>query len=318
MSNQDNTPTQAKSITTDKYNRDFVYHIPGRVLFDKTLKPIDLKVYAIVRSFMDTTGEAYPSNGWFANKLDIDPTTASRSLTRLEKGCHIKRTEIDGRRYLLIGKPIPESVVSQQGGGSKDPGGVDQMIKGGRSNDQGGVDQMINQLDQSTIASKNISARAQNFLNNKEPATKGWIQGKQELQAFYEQELLPRGIDIKWGDLDKLCARYGLDYLKEKLLVLESKGDVDNKAAYYTAAVRKDYPLPSQPKRHSARKTFAPGETTPEQIELSQEQIARKQEIDKAGMASLKALKKKMGYLIESNVSDEPYNCEGGEIFAPW
>jgi len=56
-------------------NRDFVYNIPEKVLFDNSLTINDLKVYAIVRSFMDTTGTAFPSNNWIANKLIFKTNT---------------------------------------------------------------------------------------------------------------------------------------------------------------------------------------------------------------------------------------------------
>ena len=58
---------------TESCNRDFLYHVPGKVLFDTTLTPLDLKIYMIVRSFMDTTGKAtFASNKWIATKLNIE------------------------------------------------------------------------------------------------------------------------------------------------------------------------------------------------------------------------------------------------------
>ncbi len=134
-------------------NRDFIYTIPQTVLLDLTLHLVDLRVYALVRSFMDTTGDAYPSNGWLAKKLDVDPTTISRSISKLQKKGYLTRVEIAGRRHLMIGKPIPEKLVIHR---------LDLQIKGGRSTDQGGVDLQINQLDQRSITSNVINDHVKN------------------------------------------------------------------------------------------------------------------------------------------------------------
>jgi len=133
---------------SNAHNRDFIYTIPESVLFDEELRPIDLKVYMVIRSFMDTTGEAFPSNAWFADRLKIAPETASRSVARLEKRKHISRFDHNDKRYLRAGKPVPESLVSNQA--------LDQKIKGGLTKRSNPVDQKINLLDQSTIPSKFI------------------------------------------------------------------------------------------------------------------------------------------------------------------
>ena len=95
-----------------EHNRDFIYTIPSRILFDKTITDLDRKVYMIIRSFMDTTGQCYPSNNWFAEALGCDKRSIPRSVDRLIEQDYIKRIDQDGRRYLLIQqKPCPEKLI---------------------------------------------------------------------------------------------------------------------------------------------------------------------------------------------------------------
>ena len=96
-------------------NRDFIYTIPSRVLFDKNLTDLDRKVYMIIRSFMDTTGNCYPSNGWLAEKFDVEKRSIPRSLARLLKYGYVKRINEKGQRYLIINyTPCPEEVVTSE------------------------------------------------------------------------------------------------------------------------------------------------------------------------------------------------------------
>lgn len=93
-------------------NRDFIYTLPEKIFNDTTLSINDLKIYMIVRSFMDTTGEAYPSNNWIAKRLQIHRTTVIACLNKLCKKKYLVRHETNGRRYLdIFRSPLPEEVV---------------------------------------------------------------------------------------------------------------------------------------------------------------------------------------------------------------
>lgn len=106
MSNNNTNPEKS-------YNRQFVYNIPENILFDEDLSFTDIKLYAVIRSFMDTTGDAYPSNNWIAKKLSIDRTTAIRSINRLCKKFYLIREDINGHRHLKISvSSIREEVVA--------------------------------------------------------------------------------------------------------------------------------------------------------------------------------------------------------------
>lgn len=83
-------------------SRDFIYTIPSKVLFDDSITDLDRKIYMIIRSFMDTTGDCYPSNAWFAEKLKINKRTVPASINRLVETGHIKRIDHESKRYLII------------------------------------------------------------------------------------------------------------------------------------------------------------------------------------------------------------------------
>lgn len=88
-------------------NRDFLYTIPSKVLFDSRLQNIDLKIYMIVRSFQDTThAAAYPSNAWIAERVSCHPRKVPQSLAKMEKLGHIRRFEEAGKRFIEISKPV--------------------------------------------------------------------------------------------------------------------------------------------------------------------------------------------------------------------
>lgn len=134
-------------------NRDFIYTIPQTVLEDCSLNGTDLRVYMYVRSFMDTTKDAYFSNEWAAKRLNIDPLTVSRSISKLVKKQYLTRLPYKGQRHLVAGRPIKESVVNTVGideGLTKTSRGVDENVKAG-------VDENVNQLDQRSITSKKIN-----------------------------------------------------------------------------------------------------------------------------------------------------------------
>ncbi len=90
-----------KSATTN-LNRDFIYTIPEKVLFDENITDLDRKIYMIIRSFMDTTGSCYASNNWIATKLKIERRSIIRSLERLETNGYITRFTENSSRYLKI------------------------------------------------------------------------------------------------------------------------------------------------------------------------------------------------------------------------
>lgn len=103
MNNMDNNPNL----------RDFIYTVPERIFLDNSLSLNELKIYMIIRSFMDTTGKAYPSNKWVADKLGINSRNTIHNINKLLEKGYIERIEHNGRRFLRIKLSIGvEEVVS--------------------------------------------------------------------------------------------------------------------------------------------------------------------------------------------------------------
>lgn len=98
-----------KNATT---NRDFIYTIPSKIMHDNDLSLNDIKIYMIVRSFMDTAGSCYASNNWIASNLRIHRTTVIECIKNLIQKTYLVRTEVNGQRYLSVNyTPCPMEVV---------------------------------------------------------------------------------------------------------------------------------------------------------------------------------------------------------------
>lgn len=126
-------------------NREFIYTIPESIFFDNSLTLNDMKVYMIIRSFMDSHRECFASNKWFAETLDVDSRTIRGSLSKLETKSYIERLEINRTRVLVTKrrglnmidpdlKCTPDLVckgedLNVRGGGSSDPGGEDLNVR---------------------------------------------------------------------------------------------------------------------------------------------------------------------------------------------
>lgn len=135
----------------DSYNntlsRQFIYTCPEKVFNDSTLSINELKIYMIIRSFMDTTGDAYPSNNWIADKLQISRRKAIDNINRLVEKGYLERININGRRHLRIAiKPILEQ--------TDDSLPVTQTSPPSDANVTPPSDANVTQLDQSNIITK--------------------------------------------------------------------------------------------------------------------------------------------------------------------
>lgn len=161
MTNNSNT---TKHNSEDFYKRNFTYSVQRTIFKDKTLTINDLKIYMIVRSFIDTTGDAYPSNNWIANELEIDRRTVITCINRLiEKGYLIKY-DIKGKRHLSVKVPsIPQEIIApdeeEKLSTASDLNVTQLVITRSPPSDHTITppsDLAITQLDQNIINSKNI------------------------------------------------------------------------------------------------------------------------------------------------------------------
>ncbi len=102
------------STNNTNFNRDFIYTVPETILFHPEMKLLELKIYMIIRSFMDTTGKAYPSNNWISAKCGADRRSIIRSLKKLIQHGFIKKIIENGHRLLFVNNtPCPFDLVTQ-------------------------------------------------------------------------------------------------------------------------------------------------------------------------------------------------------------
>lgn len=133
------------------YTPSFVYMIPKEILFNPKLTFVDIKVYSIVRSFMDSRRNCYPTNNWIAKQLNVASRTIQASLERLCNLKYLERITIEGRRYIKTVHAIERDDVPNDG---KNIEGDDLQIVGGRSTDRGGDDLQIHTpiIDQNILS----------------------------------------------------------------------------------------------------------------------------------------------------------------------
>src|SRR5690554_7948655 len=88
--------------TSTELNRDFIYNTPEKILFHPDITLAQLRIYAIIRSFMDTTGIAYCSNNWLAQKVGVKRNAIIVGINALVAMGFITKKQKDGFRFLSI------------------------------------------------------------------------------------------------------------------------------------------------------------------------------------------------------------------------
>jgi hypothetical protein len=143
-------------------SRQFIYTCPDKVFLDHTLSVNELRIYMIVRSFLDSTGEAFPSNEWLALNLDISERTASRCIGKLVTKGHlfvvtVTKNKKDTRYLHVINPNQPGQMLLDPPTGSESEAsaGGHNCPGGGGHECLGGVDTSVYLLDQSIINKKN-------------------------------------------------------------------------------------------------------------------------------------------------------------------
>ena len=85
--------------------RDFSYDavIPSAMLFDKTIEPAAMKLYAVIRSLSHAYGYCFASNGYLAKMLDSGESTVRTWLRSLKKGGYIEiKNSTTTNRHIII------------------------------------------------------------------------------------------------------------------------------------------------------------------------------------------------------------------------
>ena len=76
--------------------------IPSEVLFNENLRPVDLKVFALI-DFLDGPNHCFARNEFLGVCLNVNPNTISRSISRLVKEGYLRSTRArKGNRVLQV------------------------------------------------------------------------------------------------------------------------------------------------------------------------------------------------------------------------
>lgn len=186
------------------YHREFIYNLPETIFFDTDLTINDLRVYGVIRSFMDTRGDAYPSNNWIARRLQIHRTTAITCINRLIGKDYIVKEDIKGHRHLRIKiNPIPQKVLAPDSD-LVTPTLVVPTLPPSSAATTPPSSAHATQLDQTTITSKNIKTTT---TGNAEKSTSSSVISKE----IDERLLDLRDKYIQADDLD----RTGEEFLRQ-------------------------------------------------------------------------------------------------------
>ena len=89
-------------LNNNKNTPAFIYNLPEKVLFHPKITLLQLQIYAIVRSFMDTTGIAYCSNNWIAKKCGVQRNAVIVGINKLISYGFLRKKTVDQQRYLEV------------------------------------------------------------------------------------------------------------------------------------------------------------------------------------------------------------------------
>lgn len=197
------------------YARDFIYTCPSKVFDDPTLTLNELKIYMMIRSFMDTTGSAYPSNAWLAARLTINKRNTINNINKLVNKGYLERIEENGQRYLTIPRvKIPLEGVSQKTSPHVVEDTPPHVVED-------------TQLYQSNIITKDIKERGKttrtsvpdNFApneNHKEFASQNNIDLKNETMAFVDYYKAHGKSMVNWSSAFSNWLRKSVSFGKNK------------------------------------------------------------------------------------------------------
>lgn len=97
-----------------QYTRDFINHLPNKVLFHPKITLLQVRIYGVIRSFMDNNCDAYCSNNWLATQCGVNRDAVIKGINALVKYGFIKRRFDGEQRYLeIVTRPI--AIVDENG-----------------------------------------------------------------------------------------------------------------------------------------------------------------------------------------------------------
>lgn len=163
--------------------------LPEHIFDDHNLSKNDLKLYMIINSFVQSKGQAFPSNAWISNRLGISRRGVMKCLNNLIKNGHIVKRTHNERRFLQLAlnnrfeRISPKKEVNSSSGG-----GEPQFTLGVNSSSP--IINKYNNINNNITSNKRDNARASS--NTEKPNESGFIFGGVDKSAFQDaKNLLP-------------------------------------------------------------------------------------------------------------------------------
>jgi len=179
-------------MSNEKYHREFIYNAPESIAYHKDIHLSDLRVYMIIRSFMDTTKSCYVSNEWIANKCHITDRAVRDCLTKLVSLGFIKRIFKKGKRHLMT----TQAAIIQNENDTR----VEVQFHPPGSTVPGGEEVQFHQLDQIYNTNNNILLAPSSQKKKKSPSKQSF--GLKEMLADNPHQI-PEDILSDWLDVRK-------------------------------------------------------------------------------------------------------------------
>lgn len=215
------------------------------VMRDKRVGLATQNVLAIISSFFFHTGNAFPSNGWIADKLNIDVLTVSRAISKLVQLGYLVSVTKKNRRYLYPPSAMPDPREEE----------VDQPIKGGLINSSRGVDQLVNHNIKTNIKTNNDNVGSLKYIDegsvDKHPNEDKAVVVSEKEDKDNKLEALAVECSISNAEIKQLAAKYGNERVVGQLKHLSAisrREGIRNPVAYLSVALSKGFKYNSEPK----------------------------------------------------------------------
>lgn len=163
MTNYNSAP-QPKKVHDHACEPQFIYHCPSDIFNNHDLTVNELKLYMIIRSFIDTRHEVFASNQYFADRLKVTKRTAERCVSSLIEKEIIFTYYVNRQRYLTIFKNHPAvacdaNEIEPSGGPTDVSRGTDTRVEGNRHKCRSSNSKIIN--------TNNINKKRKNIKKEK-------------------------------------------------------------------------------------------------------------------------------------------------------
>ena len=218
--------------------------LTAKIMYDKTLSPIEILLYAEITGLLDASGACFASNKYFADRFNRNESTISTILHKLEKKRYIIINfdkKDNNKRVIFLSEPLLKNQKTSFEK-SKDP-----LLKNQKTYIYNNKRVLIKEhnkekiykkeiLKNSTIK-KNLQAQEQtknnyskNWNSSEEKEIKPVDKNSLHTEQIYEKSLQSEFIQDKTSEVNETHAEHFFEYYKQKADLLNQDCGVKKKA----------------------------------------------------------------------------------------